>query len=67
MVNCKDADGEKEIEVQKETWRNVKYTVDEKKSKIEEEVAGSFTQYTSAGLGHNHSQKPGPYLQPGNY
>lgn len=45
VVNCKDADGEKEIEVQKETWRNVKYTVDEKKSKIEEEVAGSFTQY----------------------
>ncbi|MBL0254963.1 MAG: AAA family ATPase [Chitinophagaceae bacterium] len=34
VVNCKDADGEKEIEVQKETWRNVKYTVDEKRVKL---------------------------------
>lgn len=43
-VTCEEED-EKIIEVQKEVWRNVKYKLDATKSKIEEEVAGSFTQY----------------------
>jgi len=45
FVTCKEGEEEKIIEVQKEVWRNVKYKLDTTKSKIEEEVAGSFTQY----------------------
>lgn len=33
------------IDLQPVTWKNIKYTYDEKKHKIEEDVIGSFTQY----------------------
>lgn len=43
LVECKDeAEG---IEVKKEKWENIRYSVDKKSRKINEEVLGSFTQY----------------------
>jgi energy-coupling factor transporter ATP-binding protein EcfA2 len=33
------------LEVQKETWRNVRYTYQHSSGRIEEEVLGTFTQY----------------------
>jgi len=43
LVQCK---GEtEEIEVKKEKWENIRYTVDKKSHQINEEVLGSFTQY----------------------
>ena len=43
FVQCKnDSD---EIEVTKETWENIRYTVNKTSLKLEEEVLGSFTQY----------------------
>ena len=43
LVQCKDdAD---EIEVKKEKWENIRYTVDKKSRQLNEEVLGSFTQY----------------------
>lgn len=35
----------KEIQVEKELWENVKYTLNEQTGAIEEEVIGKFTQY----------------------
>lgn len=43
LVQCKD-DAE-EIEVKKEKWENIRYTVDNKSRQLNEEVLGSFTQY----------------------
>ncbi|MDR1678951.1 MAG: AAA family ATPase [Prevotellaceae bacterium] len=34
-----------QIIVEKETWKNIKYTWNDKERKIEEEVIGTFTQY----------------------
>mgnify|MGYP000851159381 CR=1 FL=1 len=34
-----------EIEVEKETWKNIRYRFDHEKNKIEEEELGTFTQY----------------------
>ena len=34
-----------EIQVQKESWKNVKYTLDKESGKVLEEELGSFTQY----------------------
>jgi len=34
-----------QIEVGRETWENVKYTIDDRTKEITEDVAGSFTQY----------------------
>ncbi len=43
LVQCK---GEKEeIEVKKEKWENIRYTVDKKSRQLNEEVLGSFIQY----------------------
>lgn len=38
-------DDGKECDVKRESWRNIRYTYNEKKKVIEEEVLGSFTQY----------------------
>ena len=43
LVQCKD-DAE-EIEVKKEKWESIRYTVDKKSRQLNEEVLGSFTQY----------------------
>src|SRR5688572_2487059 len=43
MVQCK---GEAEaIEVKKETWENIRYTVEKSTHQLQEEVLGSFIQY----------------------
>jgi hypothetical protein len=42
-VKCKDDDHE--IEVEKETWENIRYTVDKATQKMKEDVLGSFTQF----------------------
>ncbi len=38
-------DDGKECDVRRESWRNIRYTYNEKTKEIEEEVLGSFTQY----------------------
>ena len=38
-------DDGKEFDVKRETWRNIRYTYNEKEKKIEEEELGTFTQY----------------------
>ena len=43
LVQCKDEPGE--IEVKKEKWENIRYTVDRTSRHLKEEVLGSFTQY----------------------
>jgi uncharacterized protein YpbB len=43
FVQCKD--DEDEIEVHKETWENIRYSVNKQTQQLEEEVIGSFTQY----------------------
>ena len=43
LVQCKDET--EEIEVKKEKWENIRYTVDNKSRQLNEEVLGSFTQY----------------------
>ncbi len=43
FVYCKDE--EDEIEVKKETWENIRYSVNKNTRQLEEEVLGSFTQY----------------------
>lgn len=35
----------KECDVQRESWRNIRYTYNEEKKEIEEEVLGTFTQF----------------------
>ncbi len=44
-VNCKTDTGEQLIEVKKEIWRNIKYSINNKTQQIEEQELGSFTQY----------------------
>ena len=43
MVQCKDEP--EAIEVKKETWENIRYSVDKTTRRLDEEVMGSFTQY----------------------
>jgi hypothetical protein len=43
VVRCNDEPDE--IEVGKETWENIRYSVDKSTRKLNEEVLGSFTQY----------------------
>ncbi|MEO8713357.1 MAG: DEAD/DEAH box helicase, partial [Parafilimonas sp.] len=43
FVQCKD--DEDEIEVHKETWENIRYSVNKQTQQLDEEVIGSFTQY----------------------
>ena len=42
-VHCKDE--EDAIEVKKEKWENIRYSVDKKTRSVETDVIGSFTQY----------------------
>ncbi len=42
FVTCDD---DVEIEVKKETWRNIRYTVNKQKQELEEDEIGSFTQF----------------------
>ena len=42
FVTCDDDD---EIEVKKETWKNIRYTVNKQKQELEEDEIGSFTQF----------------------
>ncbi len=43
FVQCKDE--YEMIEVRRETWRNVRYTLNEESQKVEENEVGSFTQF----------------------
>lgn len=43
FVQCGDEPGE--IEVTKETWENIRYSLNKNTRKLEEEVLGSFTQF----------------------
>jgi PIF1-like helicase/Helix-turn-helix domain/HRDC domain len=43
FVQCKDEPGE--IEVTKETWENIRYSLDKNTRKLDEEVLGSYTQF----------------------
>ena len=43
VVQCKDEPGE--IEVKKEKWENIRYTLNKTTRLLDEEVLGSFTQY----------------------
>ncbi|MCX6319107.1 MAG: helix-turn-helix domain-containing protein [Bacteroidetes bacterium] len=43
FVRCNEE--EDEIEVQKEKWENIRYTLQKSTQKLESEVLGSFTQY----------------------
>jgi len=43
FVQCKDDD--KVIEVKKEKWENIRYSMDKQTQQIEEDIIGSFTQY----------------------
>ena len=43
FVKC--ADDATEIEVKKETWQNIRYVLDQKTRKVDEDVLGSFTQF----------------------
>lgn len=44
-VACKNDAAEQLIEVKKEVWRNIKYSINNKTQQIEEQELGSFTQY----------------------
>ncbi len=44
-VNCTYDYGEQLIEVKKEAWRNIKYSINNKTNQIEEQELGSFKQY----------------------
>jgi len=43
IVQCKDE--QESIEVKKEKWENIRYSVDKTSRQLKEEVLGSFTQY----------------------
>ena len=45
FIQCDQENFSELIEVKKETWRNIKYTLNDKSRQIEEEELGSFTQY----------------------
>ena len=42
-VKCKD--DSKTIEVERETWENIRYSINKDNNEIEEEVIGTFFQY----------------------
>ena len=44
-ISVKCEGDEDVIEVEKETWQNIKFNINEKNKEIEEEVIGSFTQF----------------------
>lgn len=45
FVECTNGDSKEEIEVQKEKWENIRYTVNKNTRQLESDVLGSFTQY----------------------
>jgi hypothetical protein len=45
FVLCETNNTSESIEVKKEIWKNIKYTLNKKNQQIEEEELGSFTQY----------------------
>ncbi len=52
-----------EMELEKETWKNIRYQYNREEDNIEEEELGSYSQYPRAAcMGHHHSQKPGPHF-----
>jgi len=44
-VRCKTGISEQLIEVKKEVWRNIQYTINKKSQQVEEQELGSFTQF----------------------
>ena len=45
-VKYEDNDGkEKEIQIEKKTWNNIRYSWNEKEKQIEEKIIGTFTQF----------------------
>ncbi len=44
-VTCKNEFSEQLIEVKRESWKNIKYTINNKTQQIEEQELGSFTQF----------------------
>ena len=45
IVRCNSEEGYDDITVEKETWENIRYSVDKGSRTLREEVLGSFTQY----------------------
>jgi hypothetical protein len=45
FIECADGESKIIIEVKKEVWRNIKYSLNKKTNQIDEEELGSFTQY----------------------
>lgn len=43
LVQCKNDD--EDIEVHKETWENIRYSINKQTQQLEEEVTGTFIQY----------------------
>ena len=53
-----------EILVSKEVWNNIKYTWHSGRKQIDEDIIGTFTQFSyKAGVGYNGTQKPGAYIR----
>lgn len=44
-ITVTTCDNQEELEVEKETWQNIRYAFNKKSNSIEEEVTGSFTQF----------------------
>lgn len=44
-IFIKFPEGGDELQLEKETWKNIRYTFNEEKNKMEEEEVGTFTQY----------------------
>lgn len=44
-VDCKSTESSQLIEVRKETWRNIKYSINPKTQQVEEQELGSFIQF----------------------
>jgi hypothetical protein len=45
QIFVQPVDSDREIELNKETWRNYRYTLNKKSGALEEEILGTFTQY----------------------
>lgn len=44
-IECKNGDATNLIELKKETWRNIKYSINSKSGNVDEDELGSFTQF----------------------
>ena len=55
----------KEVDVKKDSWRNIRYRYNDKEKKIEERRVRRIHPIShSSGMGNNHTQKPRSYFQP---